>query len=70
MLLPGGRSKIAEGRRPSMRFTASAKEMKSDLAGILGKKAGLFDDLAPDAFEKNDFVNALAELILSDERNH
>lgn len=61
MLLPGGRSKLAEGRRPSMRFTASAKEMKSGIAGIVGKEAGLFDDLAPEAFETNDFVNALRE---------
>jgi type III restriction enzyme len=61
MLLPGGRSKLAEGRRPSMRFTASAKEMRSGISSLVGTSSGLFDDLAADAFEKNDFVNALRD---------
>ena len=35
-LLPGGRSKRVDGRRPSMRFLASAKETKAGISGVLG----------------------------------
>ena len=38
--LSGGRSKLAEGRRPSMRFLASAKDVKGGIAGVVGKEAG------------------------------
>jgi len=44
-LLPGGRSKRASSRRPSMRFLASAKDAKGGIAGVVGKEALLFDDL-------------------------
>ena len=44
-LLTGGRSKLATGRRPSMRFLASAKDTKGGIAGVVGKEAGLFEDL-------------------------
>ena len=38
-LLPGGRSKRVETRRPSMRFLASAKDVKGGIAGVVGKEA-------------------------------
>ena len=44
-LLSGGRSKLAEGGGPSMRFLASAKDAKGGIAGVVGKEAGLFDDM-------------------------
>jgi len=58
-LLPGGRSKLVEGRRPSMRFLASAKDAKGGIAGVVGKEAGLFDDLSASATEHNELVNQL-----------
>ncbi|MFA5786966.1 MAG: DEAD/DEAH box helicase family protein [Actinomycetota bacterium] len=58
-LLPGGRSKRVETRRPSMRFLASARDVKGGIAGVVGKEAGLFDDLSAAASEKNEFVNQL-----------
>jgi type III restriction enzyme len=63
-LLPGGRSKLVQGRRPSMRFLASAKDVKGGIAGVVGKEAQLFDDLsASAAAEKNDFVNQLRDQV-------
>src|SRR3990170_4492964 len=58
-LLPGGRSKRVETRRPSMRFLASAKDVKGGIAGLVGKEAQLFDDLSAAAAEQNEFVNQL-----------
>ena len=60
-LLTGGRSKLAEGRRPSMRFLASAKDVKGGIAGVVGKEAGLFEDMLASAEQKNDFVNQLRD---------
>src|SRR3990170_168257 len=60
-LLPGGRSKRVETRRPSMRFLASAKDVKGGIAGVVGKEAGLFDDLSAAAAEQNEFVNQLRD---------
>jgi type III restriction enzyme len=60
-LLPGGRSKRVETRRPSMRFLASAKDVKGGIAGVVGKEAGLFDDLSAAAGELNEFVNHLRD---------
>jgi len=60
-LLPGGRSKRVETRRPSMRFLASAKDMKGGFAGVVGKEAGLFDDLSAASAEQNEFVNQLRD---------
>ena len=45
-LLPGGRSRLAGGRRPSMRFLASAKDVRGGISGVVGKETGLFDDLS------------------------
>src|SRR5581483_7662999 len=54
--------KLVQGRRPSMRFLASAKDVKGGIAGVVGKEAQLFDDLsASTAAEKNDFVNQLRD---------
>lgn len=58
-LLPGGRAKLTEGRRPSMRFLASGKEAKSGLAGILGKQVSLFEDMEAPYEHINDTVNSL-----------
>lgn len=58
-LLPGGRSELVDGRRPSMRFLASAKDAKSGIAGVVGREAALFDDLGAADEERNEFVNDL-----------
>ena len=58
-LLSGGRSKLVNGRRPSMRFLASAKDVRGGIAGVVGKEAKLFDDLSASAAEQNEFVNQL-----------
>ena len=58
-LLTAGRSKLAEGRRPSMRFLASAKDTKGGIAGVIGKEAGLFEDLLASSEQRNDVVNEL-----------
>jgi type III restriction enzyme len=58
-LLPGGRSKRVATRRPSMRFLASARDVKGGIAGVVGKEAQLFDDLSASAAELNEFVNQL-----------
>jgi type III restriction enzyme len=61
-LLPGGRSQLVEGRRPSMRFLASAGDARGGIGGIVGREAGLFDDLSASwSAELNDFVNQLRD---------
>jgi len=60
-LLPGGKSKLAQGRRPSVRFLASAKDVKGGIAGVVGKEAGLFEDMLASDEQKNDFVNQLRD---------
>lgn len=60
-LLAGGRSKRVETRRPSMRFLASAKDVRGGIAGVVGKEAQLFDDLSASASELNEFVNQLRD---------
>lgn len=60
-LLSGGRSKRVATRRPSMRFLASAKDVRGGLGGVVGREAGLFDDLSASAAEKNEFVNQLRD---------
>jgi len=62
-LLAGGRSKRVETRRPSMRFLASAKDVKGGIAGVVGKEAQLFDDLSASAAELNEFVNQLRDVV-------
>ncbi len=58
-LLPGGKSKLIDGRRPSVRFLASAKETKGGIAGVVGKQAALFDDMVASLEQENEFVNSL-----------
>jgi len=60
-LLPGGRSKRVDTRRPSMRFLASAKDVKGGIGGIVGREAQLFDDLSASSAELNEFVNQLRD---------
>ena len=60
-LLPGGRSRRVSTRRPSIRFLASAKDAKGGIAGVVGKEAGIFDDLSATTAELNEFVNQLRE---------
>ena len=60
-LLAGGRSKLTTGRRPSMRFLASAKATKGGIEGVVGKEAGLFEDLLASTEQRNDFVNQLRD---------
>lgn len=60
-LLAGGKSKLASGRRPSMRFLASAKEVKGGIAGVVGKQASLFEDMFAADEQQNDFVNILRD---------
>ncbi|MBX3349008.1 MAG: DEAD/DEAH box helicase family protein [Nitrospira sp.] len=58
-LMTGGRSKLVSGRRPSVRFLASAKDAKGGIAGVVGKEAGLFEDMLTSSEQHNDFVNQL-----------
>lgn len=60
-LLAGGRSKLATGRRPSMRLLASARDVKGGIAGVVGKEASLFDDFLASSEQRNDFVNQLRD---------
>jgi type III restriction enzyme len=60
-LLSGGRSKLQNGRRPSIRFLASAKATKGGIAGLVGKQAGLFEDQLAADEQLNETVNALRD---------
>lgn len=60
-LLTGGKSKLAQGRRPSVRFLASAKDVKGGIAGVVGKEAGLFEDMLDSSEQQNDVVNQLRD---------
>lgn len=62
-LQSGGRSQRTDGRRPSMRFLASAKDTKGGIAGIVGRQTGLFEDLSAQGAEFNEFVNTLRDEI-------
>src|SRR5262245_24753403 len=60
-LLTGGRSKLARGRRPSMRFLASARDVKGGIGGVVGREAGLFEDMLAGSEQRNEFVNQLRD---------
>ena len=60
-LLSAGKSKLVQGRRPSVRFLASAKDVKGGIAGVVGKEAGLFEDMLASIEQQNDFVNQLRD---------
>jgi type III restriction enzyme len=64
-LLASGKSKLVSGRRPSMRFLASARDVKGGISGVVGKELALFDDLSASAAELNEVVNQLREDIRS-----
>src|SRR3989441_12864403 len=59
--LPGGKSKLVKERRRSMRFLASARDVAGGIAGVVGKEAGLFEDMLASSEQRNDFVNHLRE---------
>src|SRR6266566_8043297 len=60
-LLPGGKSKLAAGRRPSTRYLASAKATRGGIAGVVGKEATLLEDMTASEEQLNDSVNQLRE---------
>lgn len=60
-LLPGGRSRKVQGRRPSMRFFASARDTRGGIADVVGRTAGLFAEMKASEEARNDFVNGLRE---------
>ncbi len=62
-LLPGGRSKLTKGRRPSMRYRASAKDVKGGIAGLAGREAALFEEMTAAEQELNEAVNRLRDEI-------
>lgn len=62
-ILSGGKSMRVEGRRPSIRFLATARDAKGGIAGAVGREASLFEDLSASGAEPNEFVNALREEI-------
>ena len=58
-ILPGGRSRRAEGRRPSKRYLVGGREARRGIAGVVGEAATLFDEQAAANEERNEFVNEL-----------
>jgi type III restriction enzyme len=60
-LLPGGKSRLKEGRRSSVRFLASARDMKGGIAAVVGREATLFEDLLVEGEQMNDFINHLRD---------
>jgi type III restriction enzyme len=60
-LLPGGKSKLVKERRPSMRFLASARDVAGGIASVVGREAGLFEDMLASSEQRNDFVNQLRD---------
>ncbi|MFN3653406.1 MAG: DEAD/DEAH box helicase family protein [Armatimonadota bacterium] len=61
-LLGGGRSRLVDGRRPSMRYLVNARSARNTHRGIRGVlgEANLFDEPAADV-ELNESVNELRE---------
>ena len=60
-LTPGARSRLTKGRRPSLRYRASARQVKGGLAGVVGKEASLFADMLASEEQLNEFVNGLRD---------
>ena len=58
-LLPGGKAKLVQSRRPSMRILATAKETRGGIGAILGKQTSLIEDMGVGEEHSNDFVNDL-----------
>ena len=62
-LLAGGKSKLTPGRRPSMRYRATARDAKGGVAGIVGREGALFEEMTAADEEQNEAVNRLREEI-------
>jgi type III restriction enzyme len=60
-LLPGGKSRLKDGRRSSVRFLASARDTRGGIAGVVGREATLFEDMLIAGEQMNDFVNHLRD---------
>ena len=62
-ILPGGRSRLVEIRRPSKRYIVAGRDARGGIAGVVGNEADLFEDEAAGNQKLNDFVNTLREEI-------
>jgi len=60
-LLPGGKSRLKDGRRSSVRFLASARDTRGGIAGVVGREATLFEDMLIADEQMNEFVNHLRD---------
>ncbi len=60
-ILPGGRSRLVEGRRPSKRYLVGGREARGGIAGVIGNTPELFEEEAAANQKLNDFVNALRD---------
>ena len=60
-LLPGGKSRLKEGRRSSVRFMASARETQGGIAAVVGREATLFEDMLIAGEQMNEFINGLRD---------
>src|SRR5437667_206758 len=60
-LLPGGKSRLKEGRRSSVRFLASARDVQGGIAAVVGREATLFEDMLIAGEQMNDFINHLRD---------
>ena len=60
-ILPGGKSKLVEGRSPSKRYLVAGRDARSGIAGIIGNTPELFEDEVAGNQKLNDFVNALRD---------
>src|SRR6266850_6762179 len=60
-LLPGGKSRLKDGRRSSVRFLASARDVHGGIAAVVGREAKLFEDLLIEGEQMNDFINSLRD---------
>ena len=45
-ILPGGRSRLVEIRRPSKRYIVAGRDARSGIASVVGNEADLFEDEA------------------------
>jgi Type III restriction enzyme, res subunit len=68
-LRAGGRPTLVEGRRPSVRFLASARDAKGGIAGVVGKEASLFEDMLASSEQRNDFINQLRDEVRAWRKN-
>lgn len=64
-LLRAGHSRLTQGRRPSMRFLASAQQMRGGIESLAGREAGLFEDMLDSEEQQNEVINTLREEVRS-----